>query len=88
MMAQYVCNPARLDPDKDTAPSDPAELVRAAAAFWGSPTLSGPVRAGLERYAADTLATADENWKRETYPVLALNALRMLVATSPDYLTS
>ena len=88
MMAQYICEPARLDSDKDTASSDPAELVRHAAAFWGSPALSGQVRAGLERYAANTLAAADEDWKRDVFPVLALNALRMLVATSPDYLTS
>ena len=33
-------------------------------------------------------ATADASWKKTRYPVLALNALRMLVATSPDYLTS
>ena len=46
------------------------------------------MRAGLERYATDTLATADEDWKKTNYPVLAENALRMLVATSPDYLTS
>jgi len=42
----------------------------------------------LDGQLAPSLATADERWKRETYPVLALNALRMLVATSPDYLTS
>ena len=60
-MAQQICNPAQLDPETVTdVPSDPAELVRRAAAFWGSPALSGPVRDGLERYAADTLATADQ----------------------------
>ncbi len=88
-MAQQICNPAQLDPETVTdVPSDPAELVRRAAAFWGSPALSGPVREGLERYAADTLAAATKPWTRASYPVLALNALRMLVATSPDYLTS
>ena len=46
------------------------------------------MRGGLENYAADTLAAADKRWKKTSYPVLALNALRMLVATSPDYLTS
>ena len=46
------------------------------------------MRAGLERYAADTLPAADEPWKQTSYPVLAVNALRMLVATCPDYLTS
>jgi uncharacterized protein (DUF1800 family) len=88
-LAQHICNPARLDGSKgDTAPDDPAALVRKAAEFWGSPRLSGAVRHGLERYAADTLAAADQPWKKSSYPVLALNALRMLVATSPDYLTS
>ena len=43
---------------------------------------------GLERYAADTLAAADASWKQHDLPGAALNALRMLVATSPDYLTS
>jgi uncharacterized protein (DUF1800 family) len=88
MIAQYICNPAQLDPHKDSAPLDAAELVRRAVAFWGNPALSAPVRAGLERYAADTLATADQPWKQASYPVLAENALRMLVATSPDYLTA
>lgn len=87
-MAQYICEPARLDRDAATAPAEPAALVNEAAAFLGSPALSGPVRAGLEQYAAETLAAADQSWKKKTYPVLALNALRMLVATSPDYLTS
>ena len=37
-MAQQICNPARLDPEKvDDVPADPAELVRRAVAFWGSP---------------------------------------------------
>ena len=72
-MAQHICEPARLDGAKgDTSPSDPAELVDRAVAFWGSPKLSGPVRAGLERYAADTLAAADKPWKASSYPVLAL----------------
>ena len=88
VMAQYICNPARLDTAKDSAPADPAELVRQATAFWGSPETSDAVRGALERYAADVLAAATKPWMRTQYPVLALNALRMLVATSPDYLTS
>lgn len=89
MMAQHICEPVRLDPDKGaTAPMDAGELVRQATAFWGGPKLSGPVRNGLERYAAETLATADKPWKEATWPVLTVNTLRMLVATSPDYLTS
>jgi uncharacterized protein (DUF1800 family) len=86
-MAQYICEPAALDPDKDTLAADAGELVSRAAGFLDA-RLSGGVRAGLERYARSVLATADEDWKRESWPALTLNALRMLVATSPDYLTS
>jgi uncharacterized protein (DUF1800 family) len=88
LMAQYICNPARLDPNNASAPADPAELVRQAVAFWANPAISDTVRGALERYAADVMATATKNWMKTQYPVLALNALRMLVATSPDYLTS
>ena len=77
-----------LDPSKDTAPADAAELVRQAVAFWAAPAISAPVRGALERYAGDVLAAATKPWMKAQYPVLALNALRMLVATSPDYLTS
>jgi hypothetical protein len=89
-MAQYICEPARLDPEgaAEEVPADPAGLVDAAIGFWGSPWISGTVRNGLEKYAADTLAAAEERWEKTVFPVLALNALRMLVATSPDYLTS
>jgi uncharacterized protein (DUF1800 family) len=89
-MAQYICEPARLDPEAASGqvPQDPAGLVNEAIAFWGSPAISPTVRAGLEKYAADTLAAATERWEKTVHPVLALNALRMLVATSPDYLTS
>jgi hypothetical protein len=88
LMAQYICDPARLDPAKDSATADPAELVRQAVGFWANPAVSETVRAALERYAADVLATATKSWMKTQYPVLALNALRMLVAASPDYLTS
>ena len=34
------------------------------------------------------MASAHADWERDTYPRLTENALRMLVAASPDYLTS
>ena len=87
-MAQYICEPAHLDPEKHKdLPREESALVQRAAAFWDV-KLSGPVRSALEAYARDVLATAHEDWQRETWPALTLNALRMLVATSPDYLTS
>jgi uncharacterized protein (DUF1800 family) len=86
-MAVQICNDGRLE-DGAKAPSNPAELVRRAAAFWDHTPLSAPTRGALERYARRALATADQEWKREAYPPLVENALRMLIAVSPDYLTS
>jgi uncharacterized protein (DUF1800 family) len=85
-MATEICNAARLE-DGAKVPGKPTELVRRASGFWHAP-LSRPTREALERYARSAMATADEPWKRESYPVLTENALRMLVAVSPDYLTS
>jgi uncharacterized protein (DUF1800 family) len=85
-MASGICNQARLEDDAKVS-AKPKELVRRASRFWHTP-LSGATRGALERYAKTAMATADEPWKRESYPVLTENALRMLVAVSPDYLTS
>jgi uncharacterized protein (DUF1800 family) len=86
-MAAEICNRARLGDDA-RAPADARKLVARAAAFWDGTPLSRPTREALERYARAALATADEDWKRESYPPLIENALRMLIAVSPDYLTS
>jgi uncharacterized protein (DUF1800 family) len=85
-MASEICNKARLEDDAKIS-GKPKELVRRASRFWHTP-LSGATRNALERYARTAMATADEPWKRESWPVLTENALRMLVAVSPDYLTS
>jgi Protein of unknown function (DUF1800) len=89
-MAGAICNPARIDERemRGKVPADPAELVRRAAAFWDNTPLSAATRSALERYAAGALATGTQRWQRDSYPVLTENALRMLVAVSPDYLTA
>jgi uncharacterized protein (DUF1800 family) len=85
-MASEICDAARLADDAKVS-AKPTDLVRRASRFWHTP-LSGATRGALERYARAAMATADEEWKRESFPVLTENALRMLVAVSPDYLTS
>ena len=39
-------------------------------------------------YDVSTRAVAKEPWQQETYAILRQNALRMLIATSPDLHTS
>jgi uncharacterized protein (DUF1800 family) len=86
-MAIEICRDSSLE-NGARAPSDAQKLVRRAVGFWDGTPLSRPTRRGLEGYARRALATADEEWKREAYPPLIENALRMLIAVSPDYLTS
>jgi len=66
---------------------DAQDLLSRALDFWGDPGLKKDTRAALLGFASTALADADQNWKKAQYPVLVLNALRMLVAVSPDYQT-
>ena len=87
MARNYALERFTKDPDDDagTEPLNAAKLVDRATDFWGSPTITRPTRNALTTFARRALATADASWKEETYPVL--NALRQLIAISPDYQT-
>jgi uncharacterized protein (DUF1800 family) len=89
MAANAVMDGLAVDPEEHpaTAVEPAADAVAAAIQFWGNPSISGQTRASLERFAADAGALADKKWKVGSYPVLRQNALRMLVATSPDLQT-
>jgi hypothetical protein len=89
MVANLVAESDLVDED---APYDESEgpnlAVRRALGFWGNPTISRPTRRGLERYASAVEGVATEDWQQSTFRALRQNALRMLVATSPDMQTS
>jgi uncharacterized protein (DUF1800 family) len=88
--ANYTARPYALDTDTMSGklPVDADKLVARALAFWGNPTVSTALRRALRAFAHTALGDANANWKRDTYPVLIVNALRILVAVSPDYQTS
>jgi uncharacterized protein (DUF1800 family) len=85
--ANYAIGSAELDPETATEPFDAAALVERALAFWGNPSITAPTRQTLIAFAQAALADADRSWKRQSYPVLTQNALRQLVAVSPDLQT-
>ncbi len=88
-LANYALERFTKDPEEDAGsePLNAGKLVDRAVAFWGSPTLTAKTRDALLRFARRSLDTADATWKEETYPVLIQNALRQLIAISPDYQT-
>jgi uncharacterized protein (DUF1800 family) len=88
--ANYVANPYALDTDdwRGRLPLNPDKLVDRALDFWARPVVKGSSRAALRTFAQTALADADTPWDKDSYPVLIVNALRLLVAVSPHYQTS
>jgi hypothetical protein len=84
-IAQQVLAPFTLDPAKAAQPYDAGALVDNALAFWNHPPLTDATRSALLSFAKASLGdAAGTSWKRKQYPVLAQNALRHLIAVSPE----
>ncbi len=66
----------------------PAQAVAAALAFWGNPLLTSDGRAALDGFAATCLPAVMANWEQRYYRGIRQNALRHLIAVSPDLQTS
>jgi hypothetical protein len=49
--------------------------------------LTGQTHSELKRFARRALGDANAKWKKEQYPALIENALRQLMASSPDLQT-
>jgi uncharacterized protein (DUF1800 family) len=74
-----------LKTDEPYEPDAPADAVQRAIDYWGKPTISAATRLRLVAFAERCDRGANTNSKRRTYPILRQNALRLLVATSPDF---
>jgi uncharacterized protein (DUF1800 family) len=86
---QRILEDRKLDPAKATATPDAHTVLAKALAFWNDPALTDATRKALLRFAQLALADAgNERWKKQQYPVLLENALRQLIAVSPDLQTS
>jgi uncharacterized protein (DUF1800 family) len=60
------------------------EAVDRALGYWGQPTLTDATRAELVAFAQAAQDAAVADWQRRAYRGLRQNALRMLIANSPD----
>jgi uncharacterized protein (DUF1800 family) len=86
---QRILQDRKLDPSKATATPDAQTVLGKALAFWNDPALTDATRAALLQFAQVALADAGkQRWKQQQYPVLLENALRQLIAVSPDLQTS
>jgi uncharacterized protein (DUF1800 family) len=88
-VANYATRPYSLaDKQAASLPAEPQALVDGAIAFWGSPTLRPETRAALLAFATRAMGDANAKWKRTSYRFLTANALRQLIAVSPDLQTA
>ena len=84
-IAQYALRPYALDPGKASQPDDAATLLDGALAFWRRPALGDATTRGLLAFAHAALGDAAQaSWKRKQYSVMTQNALRQLIAVSPE----
>jgi hypothetical protein len=68
-----------------SATEEPAEALASALAYWANPSLSGESQQCLATFAQSCLnGVATAKWQQSPYRALRQNALRMLIATSPD----
>jgi hypothetical protein len=64
---------------------EPAAALARAYAYWGSPGLSSETQACIASFAQSCLeGVLTASWERSPYKAMRQNALRMLIATSPD----
>ncbi len=88
--AAYLVDPDQM-PDNGKYP-DPQEDAKAALdralGYWREPRLSSATKAKLIAFGNGVESKITADWEKKTYRALRQNALRMLIATSPDQETS
>ncbi len=89
-MASYVTAktypnpwPAEGEPEYSET-EDPAAALASALAYWGNPLLSGESEQCIAAFAQSCLKEPLAEWEQSPYRAMRQNALRMLIATSPD----
>jgi uncharacterized protein (DUF1800 family) len=88
LIASYAAAPHGVDPDGYDSLEDPQGALNQALTLWGNPPLSDSTRAELLRFATESVAADLTDWRAHQWRGLRQNALRQLIAASPDGQTS
>jgi uncharacterized protein (DUF1800 family) len=86
--AAQITEGAAVDEERYSPKETSHEAVAKALRFWGDPALTKRTHRELLRFANRVQGIAREDWQKGAYRGLRQNALRMLIATSPDLQTS
>jgi uncharacterized protein (DUF1800 family) len=85
--ASYVTGEDELSDEGYPASETPAQAVDRALRYWGGPTIGTGTRAGLVEFGRAVEDAIGAGWQESSYRALRQNALRQLLATSPDMQT-
>ena len=87
--ANYSLAEDEIDPQAGTydVSEDAGAAVATALGFWGTPQITPETRDRLLAFSTRCQTAMNARWKQQSYRALRQNALRMLVATSPDMQT-
>ncbi len=83
-IAQAALDPYALDPEKAGKPDNAKKLLKNALDFWHEPPLGKTTHQALQTFAHRALGDAGADWKKQQYPPMVDNALRHLIAVSPE----
>jgi hypothetical protein len=75
--------PAEGEPEYDPTETA-AQALASALAYWGQPPLSSESQQCIAQFAQSCLPADIAEWEQSSYRAIRQNALRMLIATSPD----
>ncbi len=74
--------------DEYPANETAVEAVDKALGYWGDPVIDTATRDGLIEFGEAVEAVIEDDWQKRTYRGLRQNALRVMVAMSPEMQTS
>jgi uncharacterized protein (DUF1800 family) len=89
-IANYIAMPSAPDPwpsnpaNEYSASETAAEAYASAMAFWGNPGISVASQQAIASFAQNAMPSPMQTWEQSPYRAMRQNALRMLIATSPD----
>jgi hypothetical protein len=86
LIASYAFKPSVADPQKDYPYQDSPQQALDRALQSLSTSLGPESTNKLLEFSARCEQLADRSWKKKSYPAMRHNALRSLIAISPDYL--
>lgn len=85
--AAYITREDEVDPGSYSATETPEAAVAKALRYWSDPPITAATRGQLIRFAEAVEASIEASWQEASFRGLRQNALRLLIATSPDQQT-